>query len=72
MTRDDLLGRFVIATNKAGGRWRGLLTTYTLEGRAVVECRAVDIGNGRGWYVLPRTERREFDVERARLADEHV
>ena len=57
---DAILGRRVIATNEAGGRWRGRCVTFTLDGKAVVEYDAVDIGYG--WESV-KPERRAFDAD---------
>jgi hypothetical protein len=62
-SRDSLLGAYVIATNEAGGRWRGRVITYTLDGKAIVRCDAINIGDGLGWIEL-NGEEREFDPER--------
>lgn len=61
-------GATVVATNEAGGQWRGRLLSFTLLGKTVVECEAINIGNG--WISLPSHELRRFDPERIRPAEE--
>lgn len=65
-TSDDLLGAYVVATNERGGRWRGLCVTFTLDGKAVLVCDAVNIGYG--WVEL-KQEKHLFDPERLEVVD---
>jgi len=65
MRRNELLGRRVIATNERGGRWYGLCVTFTLDGKAVVDCDGIDIGYGRH----DLSERREFPIEQVEVND---
>ncbi len=55
---DRLLGRYVIATNERGGRWRGRVERYTLWGKVEVACGSIDIGHG--WHTLNPPERKLF------------
>lgn len=70
MTREHLLGAYVIATNERGGRWRGRCCKLDLWGCAVVECEAVDIGYG--WHKLGRMEERVFEVEQVEVDNGHL
>ena len=63
---NGLLGRRVIATNERGGKWRGVCVTFTLDGKAVVDCDGIDIGYG--WH--PLSEQREFPIGWVEVAKE--
>ena len=67
MTPDTLLGRRVIATNQAGGKWRGCAERCTLWGKVEVVCDAIDIGYG--WHELRPVERKAFQVEEVEVSD---
>jgi len=67
MSRPLRVGRRVIATNEAGGKWRGWVVGQNGRGQVLVECYHIDIG--RGWQNLLHVEIKAFDAAAVEVSD---
>jgi len=60
-----VIGKTVIATNDAGARYRGVARAELYDGRVIVACEWVDIGNG--WE--REKQERTFRIEQVDIDD---